>query len=119
VGTHPATCLVLKPACGVPDLQGTNSDSRAHFGRGNEPAGGATISPPCTAILNFYLGSYLSRSLAAQGPQKNFTEKRLAHSGPLRGIAKGLVMPTTLLQDVMWQEEAHMAESLVGRVGDP
>jgi hypothetical protein len=36
-------------------------------------------------ILNFLLGSYLSRSLAAQGPRKIFTEKCLAHSGPLVG----------------------------------
>jgi hypothetical protein len=49
----------------VPDPQGINSGPRAHLKRGNEPAGGATISPPHVAILNFYLGSYLYKSLAA------------------------------------------------------
>jgi hypothetical protein len=43
---------------------------QTHLGRGNEPTGEATISPPHVAILNFYLVSYLSTSLAAQGPKK-------------------------------------------------
>jgi hypothetical protein len=59
---------------GVPDLQGTDSGPWPHLGRGNELTSGATISPPYAAILNFYLGSYLSRSLAAKGPE-NFPLK--------------------------------------------
>jgi hypothetical protein len=80
---------------GVPGLQGTDRGPQAYLGRGNEPTGGATISPPCVAILNFYLGSYLSRSLAVQGPKNFFTENHLAHSDPLGGVARGLGMPTT------------------------
>jgi hypothetical protein len=54
----------------VPGLQGIDSGPQAHLGRGNKPKGGATILPPHVAILNFYLGSYLSRSLAVQAPKK-------------------------------------------------
>jgi hypothetical protein len=54
----------------VPGQQGTDSGPRTHLGKGNKPIGGATISLPRMAILNFYPSSYLSRSLATQGPKK-------------------------------------------------
>jgi hypothetical protein len=77
-------------------VQGTDSGPRE---RGNESAGGANSSMPRSVILNFLLGSgsdsYLSRSLAVQGLEITFTEKRPAHSGPMGGLARGLEMTTT------------------------
>jgi hypothetical protein len=79
---------------GVLGQQSTDSGPRAQLRRGNEPTGGANSSAPCSVILNFSLGSYLSSSLAAQGADF-FNEKRLAHSGPLGGIARSLETTTT------------------------
>jgi hypothetical protein len=42
---------------GVLGLQGTDSGSWAHHGRGYEPAGGANFSAPHLVILNFLFGS--------------------------------------------------------------
>jgi hypothetical protein len=71
---------------GVPDLQGTNSGPQVHLRRGCEPIGGTNSSAPHLVILNFYLDSYLFRSLVAQGLEQIFTEKGLTHSGPREAL---------------------------------
>jgi hypothetical protein len=74
-------------------VQRTKSGPQAHLGRGNELAGVLTLWCP-TQLSTFCLAaeamSFISRSLAAQGPEKTFTEKRDSHSDPLRGVARGL-----------------------------
>jgi hypothetical protein len=55
---------------------------------------GQIFGTPLSYSDNFYLGSYLFRSLAAQGPKK-ITEKYHVHSGPLGGITRGLGMTIT------------------------
>jgi hypothetical protein len=84
--------LSLLEACmrGVLSVQGTNSGHRAHLERGSESSGGANSSTPRLVILNFSLGSYLCKALAAQGPKKC-----PAHSGPLGGSARCLGTTTT------------------------
>jgi hypothetical protein len=39
--------------------------------------------------------TFISTSLIVQGPEKTFSKKRAAHSGPLGGIARGLGMIIT------------------------
>jgi hypothetical protein len=87
VDARPAPYLDLKLVCGVPGLQGTDRGPRAHLGRGSEPTGGANSSVPHRVILNLLLDNYLSRSLAAQGPEKNLLLKKYpAHRGPLEAL---------------------------------
>jgi hypothetical protein len=47
---HLALLLDLELVCGVPGLQGIDSGSRAHPGRGSEPAGGASIFSHATFL---------------------------------------------------------------------
>jgi hypothetical protein len=62
------------------------------------PQLGLTLQRP-TQLSTFCLAveavAFISRSLAAQGPKKTFTEKRAAHSAPLGGVARGLRTTTT------------------------
>jgi hypothetical protein len=87
-----ARLLVLTQSLyvGIPDLQGTGSGPRAHLERDYEPAGGANSSKPHSVILNFLLGSwsdsYLSKSLAAQGPKKNLLKNILLIVAPWEAL---------------------------------
>jgi hypothetical protein len=52
LSAHLALRLGLELVCGVPGMQGIDSDPRAHPGSGSEPTGGANIFS-CAAFLNF------------------------------------------------------------------
>jgi hypothetical protein len=70
MGACLAPCLDLKLVCRGARSVGYRQWPQAHLRRGYEPTGGANFLVSRSVILNFLLGSYLSRSLAAQGPRK-------------------------------------------------
>jgi hypothetical protein len=109
-------CFRLKPVCGLPYSQDTDSGPRAHIVIGNEPACGAIILSLLLVVVE------LSGSLTTQEPKKVLLKKistwqapsvamlknrerpspmlKTSMTGPLGGDTEGPGAPTTYIEDV-------------------
>jgi hypothetical protein len=89
VDARPVTYLDLKLVCRRTRSIGTDSDLGSTSGEATNLQVGPTLRCPAR-LSNFCMIveaiAFISLSLVVQGPEKTFTEKRVAHSGPCEAL---------------------------------